>query len=69
MMRDSFPVPIDAFLTIVSATVRAIIHGPGKNDYNFYSLLFLITLASRVYSLLLKNNSLYVDFSFSPRGE
>jgi Fem-1 family protein b len=48
MMCNSFPVPIDTILTIISTTVRAIIHGTEKTDYNLYTLLFLTTLVSQV---------------------
>jgi hypothetical protein len=47
-MRNSFPVPIDALLTTISTTVRAIVDASIKSDYNLDSLLFLITILSQV---------------------
>ena len=48
MMHHSFPIPIDALLTIVSTTVGEMSPNMEKLDYNLHTLLFLVTIVSQV---------------------
>lgn len=52
MLHHSFPVPIDALLTIVNATIGQMNHDMEKLDYNLHTLLFLVTIVNQVIAVL-----------------
>ena len=68
MVFKSMPIPMETLLTIVTATTEELEHAKKKCNYNLYTLLFLITIASQVhcyyscYHFLSYSRNVYFSF-------